>query len=138
MTNFRLVQTERVSDDNFKFDENGRKLSKQVENTVGKGEIVVTSNFSFSHSVFKSLVSQGRQKVSLCGNGLKNEYYSASKNVLQHTVGSVRLQSSVNRRKKIDLRIRIKVENFNSSFTILVPVGDWCFDGPINNTILVA
>ena len=30
------------------------------------------SNFSFSHSVFKRLVSQGRQKVSLCGNGLNN------------------------------------------------------------------
>ena len=28
------------------------------------------SNFSFSHSVFKRLISQGRQKVSLCGNGL--------------------------------------------------------------------
>ena len=28
------------ADDKFKFDENGRKLSKQVENTVGKGEIV--------------------------------------------------------------------------------------------------
>ena len=27
------------ADDNFKFNENGRKLSKQVENTVGKGEI---------------------------------------------------------------------------------------------------
>ena len=27
------------ADDNFKFDENGRKLSKRVENTVGKGEI---------------------------------------------------------------------------------------------------
>ena len=27
------------ADDNFKFDKNGRKLSKQVENTVGKGEI---------------------------------------------------------------------------------------------------
>ena len=26
-TNFRLFQTERVADDNFKFDENGRKLS---------------------------------------------------------------------------------------------------------------
>ena len=25
------------ADDNFKFDENGRKLSKRVENTVGKG-----------------------------------------------------------------------------------------------------
>ena len=28
------------------------------------------NNFSFSHSVFIKLVSQGRQKVSLCGNGL--------------------------------------------------------------------
>ena len=28
-----------LADDNFKFDENGRKLSKWVENTVGKGEI---------------------------------------------------------------------------------------------------
>ena len=27
------------ADDNFKFDENGRKLSKWVEHTVGKGEI---------------------------------------------------------------------------------------------------
>ena len=36
-----------------------------------KEKLLVTSNFSFSHSVFKRLVSQGRQKVSLCGNGLK-------------------------------------------------------------------
>ena len=27
------------ADNNFKFDENSRKFSKQVENTVGKGEI---------------------------------------------------------------------------------------------------
>ena len=58
------------ADDNFKFDENGRRLSKQVENIVGKAELLVTSNFSFSHTIFKTLVSQGRQKVSLCGNGL--------------------------------------------------------------------
>ena len=32
--------------------------------------LLVTSNFSFFHSVFKRLVSQGCQKVSLCGNGL--------------------------------------------------------------------
>ena len=31
------------------------------------------SNFSFFHCVFKRLVSQGRQKVSLCGNGLMLE-----------------------------------------------------------------
>ena len=35
-----------------------------------KEKLLVTSNCSFSHSVFKRLVSQGRQKVSLCGNGL--------------------------------------------------------------------
>ena len=38
-TNFRLFQTERVADDIFKFDENGREFPKKVENTVGKGEI---------------------------------------------------------------------------------------------------
>ena len=51
-TNFRVFQTERFADGNFKFDENGRKLSKHVENTVGKGELLVTSYFSFSDSVF--------------------------------------------------------------------------------------
>ena len=35
-----------------------------------KEKLLVTSNFSFSHSVFKRLVSQGSQKVSLCGIGL--------------------------------------------------------------------
>ena len=38
-TNFRLFQAERVSRCNFEFDGNGRKLSKWVEYTVGKGEI---------------------------------------------------------------------------------------------------
>ena len=28
-----------LAEDNFKFDENGKKFSKQVENSVGKGEI---------------------------------------------------------------------------------------------------
>ena len=38
-TNFRLFQTQRVADDNFKLDDNGSKFSKRVENTVGTGEI---------------------------------------------------------------------------------------------------
>ena len=33
------------ADDNFKFDENGRKFSKRVENTVGKGEIARNEQF---------------------------------------------------------------------------------------------
>ena len=42
-----------------------------VENIVGKGEIACTSNFSFSDNVFKRLLSQTHQKVSLCVKGLK-------------------------------------------------------------------
>ena len=34
-----------VTDDNFKVDENGRKLSKQVEKTVRKGEIAHYEQF---------------------------------------------------------------------------------------------
>ena len=33
------------ADDNFKFDKNGRNLSKWVENTVGKGEIARYEQF---------------------------------------------------------------------------------------------
>ena len=33
------------ADNNSKFDENGRKFSKWLENTVGKGEIVCNEQF---------------------------------------------------------------------------------------------
>ena len=44
-TNFRLFKLKEFADDNFKFDKNGRKLSKRVENTVGKGEIARYKQF---------------------------------------------------------------------------------------------
>ena len=43
-SNFRHIQTE-IKSDNFEFDENGRKFSKWVENTVGKGEIARYEQF---------------------------------------------------------------------------------------------
>ena len=61
----------KFADDNFKFDENGRKFSKQVENTVGKGEIAHYEQFLLSHSVFKRLVLQTRKNQGLFGKGLK-------------------------------------------------------------------
>ena len=74
MTNFRLLRTERVCRRQYKFDikrqkviQTGRKHCRKRRNCLLQGK---TSNFSFSHSVFEKLVSQGRQKVSLCGNGL--------------------------------------------------------------------
>ena len=45
MTHFRTFQSERVADDNFKFDENDRKFSIWVGNTVGKGEIALNKKF---------------------------------------------------------------------------------------------
>ena len=57
------------------------ELSKQVENTVGKGEIARHNSFSFPHSVFKRLVSQGRQEVSLCGNGLGLPFHKNIANI---------------------------------------------------------
>ena len=45
MTNFRLFQLKEFADNNFKFDENDRKLSKRVENTVGKRKIACYEQF---------------------------------------------------------------------------------------------
>ena len=44
-----------------------------------KEKLLVMSNFSFSHSVFKRLVSQGCQKVSLCANGLRGVFLRSIK-----------------------------------------------------------
>ena len=41
------------ADDYLKFDENGRKLSKRVENTVGKGEIARYEQFLLSPQCFQ-------------------------------------------------------------------------------------
>ena len=45
MTNFRLFQTEKFADNNFKLVENGIKFSKWAENTLGKGEIARYEEF---------------------------------------------------------------------------------------------
>ena len=42
LDSFKLKE---FADDNFKFHENGRKLSKREENTVGKGEIALYEQF---------------------------------------------------------------------------------------------
>ena len=60
------------ADDNIKSDENGRKFSEWLENTVRKKEkLLVMSNFSFSHCVFKFLVLEIRKNQVLFGKGLE-------------------------------------------------------------------
>ena len=50
------------ADDNFKFDENGRKLSKRVENTVGKGEIARYEQFLLFARCFQKASFPGASK----------------------------------------------------------------------------
>ena len=48
------------ADNNFKFDENSRKFSKRVENTLGKGEIAHYQQFLLFPTVFsKGLFPRG-------------------------------------------------------------------------------
>ena len=50
------------ADDDFKIDENGRKFSKQVENTVGKGELaryVFSKDFCYRHGKTRACLGKG-------------------------------------------------------------------------------
>ena len=74
-TNFGLFQTERVCRRQFQIWQKWQKVIQMGRKHYGKKEkLLITSNFSFSHSVFKRLVSQGHEKVSLCGNGLSTGF----------------------------------------------------------------
>ena len=58
------------ADDTFKFDENGRKLFKQVENTVEKGEIARLRAISPFPTVFsKGLFPWGVKRCHCVGMG---------------------------------------------------------------------
>ena len=50
------------ADDNFKFYKIGRKLSKQVENTVGKGEIAHYEQFLLFPQCFQKACFPGASK----------------------------------------------------------------------------
>ena len=50
------------ADDNFKFDENSRKFSKRVENTVGKGEIARYEQFPLLPQCFQKACFPGTSK----------------------------------------------------------------------------
>ena len=50
------------ADDNFKFDENDGKLSKWVENTVGKGEIARYEQFLLFPQCFQKACFPGASK----------------------------------------------------------------------------
>ena len=56
--------------DNFEFNENGRKFSNRLKTLWEKEKLLVTSNFSFSHCVFKRLILQTGKNQGLFVKGL--------------------------------------------------------------------
>ena len=62
MTDSRLFRTEEFADNNFKFDENGRKLSKRLEYTVRKGEIACYEQFLLFPQCFQKACFPGASK----------------------------------------------------------------------------
>ena len=63
-TNFRLSsKLKEFADENFKLIEIGRKLSKPVENTVGKGEIARHKQFLLFPQCFQKACFPGASKV---------------------------------------------------------------------------
>ena len=67
-------KSKECADDNFKFDKNGRMLSIQTgRKPCGKKEkLLVTSNFSLFHNVFKRLILHTRKNQGLFRKGIKH------------------------------------------------------------------
>ena len=59
-TNFRLFQTERLHTTIVNCNENGRKLSKRIENTERKGEIARNEQFLLFPQCFQKVCTADR------------------------------------------------------------------------------
>ena len=74
MTNYRLYQTERVCRRQFQVRSKWQKVPQTGRKTMREKEkLPVTSNFSFSHSVFKRLFLQTCKNQGLFGKGLRQK-----------------------------------------------------------------
>ena len=61
-TNFRSSKLKEFADNNFKFNENGIKVSKRVGNVVGKGEIARYEQFLLFPQCFQKACFPGASK----------------------------------------------------------------------------
>ena len=81
MTNFRLFQIGDFAGDNFNFDENGRKSSKPVENTVGTGEIARYEQFLLFPQCFQKACFPGTSKGIIVWEWVKRHSVLAIKRI---------------------------------------------------------
>ena len=64
------LKLKEFADEDLKLDETGKNFAKSVKNAGGKEKLLVTSNSSFFHCVFKRLRLQTREKHGLTGKRL--------------------------------------------------------------------
>ena len=81
LDSFKLKE---FADDNFKFDENDRKFSRRVENTVGKGEIACYEQFLCFPQCFKRLVLQIRKNQGLFGKWLNQSHFAINEKIYDY------------------------------------------------------
>ena len=84
------------ADDNFKFDQNGRKLSERVENTVGKGEIAHYEQFLLFPQCFQKACFPGASKGVIVWEWVKTRMNKTTGNLLLHIMFIVMFTNSFN------------------------------------------
>ena len=77
------------ADDNFKFDENGRKFLKWVENTVGKGEIARYEQFFLFPQCFQKACFPGASKGVIVWEWIKDGCLMFGFTLSLHICGSL-------------------------------------------------
>ena len=77
------------ADDNFKFDENGRKFSKQVENIVGKREIARYEQFLLFPQCFQKACFPEASKGVIVWGWVKKEIFENIEGKAKMVVTSV-------------------------------------------------
>ena len=78
MTRRQILDSSKLkefADDNFKFNENGRKLSKWVENTVGKEETARYEQFLLFPQCFQKVCFTGASKGVIVWEWVKDTLY---------------------------------------------------------------
>ena len=66
---FSFSKLKKFADDKLEFDENSRKVLQMCRKHREKEKLLDTSNFSFSHSVFRRLLLQSHKNQGLRGKG---------------------------------------------------------------------
>ena len=77
------------ADDNFKSDENGRQLSKQVENTLGKEEIARYEQFLVFPQCFQKACFPGASKGVIVWEWVKPNYLAMSSKIFSFSYPTI-------------------------------------------------